>query len=133
MRKVGSEAPAMRLQNASGGEQIVGMIHEKVQLLLLRADRALLDACQRAVGEHPKVLLVAVETATDTTQTIALSDPDGLFSQRYGIDQGGVVIDKEGIIRAITDRLDAPALLIDAALLAAKPRRGHDHENWMRA
>ena len=133
MRKVGSEAPALRLLDAQNSEQIVGMIHEQIQLLLFRPNQALLKECRSALGPNTKVRIVAIEAQGALEGVTVLADPQGLFARRYGIDQGGVVVDKEGIICAITDRLDAADLLIEAALSAAKPKRGHDHENWMRA
>ncbi|MGE4294283.1 MAG: hypothetical protein AB7E49_01100 [Campylobacterales bacterium] len=135
MRKTGTEAPAVRLKNAQGQERIVGMMNLRHQVLCYRCDEATLGFLAQNLAEHEKkVWLAGIECAPCSGAEILL-DPEGEFARRCDMPEESVmVIDTEGTIVFTQSPVIAEEVLSAVrALLAPKKKKGHSHENWMRA
>lgn len=135
MRKIGSEAPAVRLKDAQGNEVIVGMMNMRRQVLLYRCDETTLKLLAGVLEEHAKKVWLAGIDCPPCAGADTLLDPNGEFAGRNDMPADSVmIIDTEGtIVFTQSPVIAEDALSAVRALLAPKKKKGHSHENWMRA
>ena len=147
-RKVGSEAPAVRVKMLNGETKVVGMMAPKVQAMItLPLSDSLCDGLQEIIEKHKEKSIVYIVSSQkleknidESCSSIEFKD----FATKFGVyatdefcAKSVFVIDKEGeikykeIVNDLTSSFDLRAL--DNALEEAInfKRKGHTHENWM--
>ena len=153
-RKVGGEAPSVRVKMMNGEEKIVGMIATKIQVFLTLNDiNSYTKELHEVLNTNPEKAFGYIVTASSDEETQKVVDAYTLdtslitihsddFSKKFGLNavEGKMansvfIIDKEGIIyyKEIAPDIDVATFgekLVE--LINYKPK-GHVHENWMRA
>lgn len=147
-RKVGSEAPASRVEMLSGETKVIGMMAERVQVMITLANcDDLTEGLLKVINKHsPKAYIyimasTELDTKYDESMT-SLNIKD--FTLKYGVNindnlcaKSIFIIDKEG---EIVYKEILPDLLcefdleeFDQKLSEAIKfkKKGHTHENWM--
>ena len=151
-RKVGGEAPSVRVKMASGEEKIIGMLAVKIQVFIT------LDDINSYTKELHEILYGNTKKVFGYMITRSGEDEMSAIIKDYGIDQGlitnqwvefskkfglnateGVlansvfVVDKEGVItyKEIADTLDLANFDANLTELINYKPKGHTHENWM--
>jgi len=165
--RLGQEAPAARVRELGGEQNVIGMIAPKVQLLLaipsLKTEVCSLGAKKfnEMMQNYKNVttLMVTTDDAPFLEEFLAceplehakvLIDEDRQFGKKYGvlIGEGKLknrlaravfIVDKEGVVRykevvgEITDEADYTACIEALDAVLSEKKKGHVHENWMRA
>lgn len=147
-RKVGSEAPAVRVKMLNGETKVIGMMAPKVQAMItLPKSGSLSDELEEIVNKHKEKSIVYIissqkldKNVDESISSIEFKD----FSTKFGVyatdefcAKSVFIIDKEGeikykeIVGDIDSEFDIASL--DSALDEAInfKRKGHVHENWM--
>jgi thiol peroxidase len=161
-KKVGSEAPAGRVKSLSGEESVIGMIAPTMQLLLtiptIKCDSIVsqLKELNEYLNTMKKLKAYVITTSSEDIGAIASEYPNLNFvfddntslakslgtllkDGDYKFANALFVIDKEGIIKYLEIAEDIfKALSIDNLKsgidkILADRKKGHSHENWMRA
>jgi len=147
-RTVGSEAPAVRVKMQSGEEKVIGMLADKVQVMITLPKADTLSTELLAVIEkHQSKSLIYLIASTPLEQDY---NPDFYstdfvnFAMKFGVYASDevcaksiFVINKDGeiVYREIVDNLEdgfditAFETALDEAIKFKK--KGHTHENWM--
>ncbi|MFW6307194.1 MAG: hypothetical protein ACOC08_00975 [Campylobacterales bacterium] len=157
MKKINDEAPAIRVKEVDGSDNVIGMAAPKLQLIVTvetmeeGAKKELISHIINNYQEHPKVQLIMVKSGEcDSTECKSkdyfrvVYDSQNTFIGKYfksiaeHFKGGLVLIDLEGSILYIaefTDGLQGCIQRLDSVVTeASKEKKGsHNHENWMRA
>jgi len=147
-RKVGSEAPAVRVKMQSGQTKVVGMMAPKVQAMITLPKADSLSAALLEVIEKHKersfIYLIAAKALQNDYNSDFYSLDFQDFAMKFGVyatdevcAKSIFIINKEGeiVYREIVangeDELDIEAFdsALDEAIKFKK--KGHTHENWM--
>lgn len=149
-RKVGTEAPAVRVKMLNGETNVIGMMADKVQVMLtLPKEDSLSDKLADIINKHSAKSIVYIisskkllKNIDESSSSIDFKD----FSMKFGVyaneeycAKSIFIIDKEGefVYKEIVGDLDSEFDLevFDKALEDAInfKRKGHVHENWMGA
>lgn len=142
-RKIGSEAPAVRIKMLSDETKVIGMMADKVQVMLsLSEANALRHELLNVIQKHREKSLIYTfcsepieATPRDFTSTDCVS-----FGTKFGVLQSDdqcqnavFIINKDGeiVYKEVAEALDSSALdeALDRAIKFKK--KGHTHENWM--
>ncbi len=147
-RKVGSEAPAVRLKMLNGETKVIGMMASKVQVMItLPKSKSLSDELENIINKHKEKSLIYIissqkleKSVDEDTSSLEFKD----FSTKFGVfatdefcAKSIFVIDKEGEIKykEIVGDIDSEFDInsFDNALEETInfKRKGHVHENWM--
>lgn len=147
-RKVGSEAPALRVNMLNGEMKVIGMMAEKVQVLVsLPYSDSLSDGLKTILDKHTAKSLIYIVSAQEldkdvdsTCSSIDFKD----FSMKMGVyindeicAKSVFIINKDGeiVYKQILNTLDGEfdLELLDVSLDEAIKfkKKGHTHENWM--
>lgn len=147
-RKVGSEAPAVRVKMLNGEISVIGMMAPKVQAMItLPKSESLSDELEEIINKYKEKSLIYIissqkldKNVDESTSSIEFKD----FATKFGVyatdefcAKSIFVIDKEGEIKykQIMDDLSSEFDInsFDMALDEAInfKRKGHVHENWM--
>jgi len=147
-RKVGSEAPAVRVKMLSGETKVIGMMADKVQVMITlpKAD-SLSSELLEVINKHSaKSLIYTIAAAPqtlaydNTLSSVEFKD----FAMKFGVfasdevcAKSVFIINKDGeiVYREVVGNLDDSFDLgaFDSALDEAIKfkKKGHTHENWM--
>ena len=147
-RKVGSEAPAVRVKMLNGETKVIGMMAPKVQAMItLPLSDSLCDGLQEVINKHKEkslVYIVSSQKLEKNTDESCSSIEFKNFATKFGVlatddfcAKSVFVIDKEGeilykeVLGDLTSGFDLESF--DKALDDAInfKRTGHTHENWM--
>jgi thiol peroxidase len=147
-RKVGGEAPAVRVKMSSGEEKIVGMMAVKFQLFYTLSDFSLFDdKIVELTQKYEKKLFTYLISSDDVSAGCGLSDDMvsvdyEKFAKSFGLnhEEGSItnslfLVDKEGVIkfRQIGDELDIDSAIALMEEELTRKIKGHSHENWLGA
>ncbi|MEA2029179.1 MAG: hypothetical protein U9N49_09415 [Campylobacterota bacterium] len=147
-RKVGSEAPAVRVKMLSGEEKVIGMMADKVQVMisLPKADslsQALLEVIQKHKAKSLIYLIASTAQEKEYDPDFYSTDFEN-FATKFGvfatdslcaksifiISKDGEIIYRE-IVGTLEDAFDISSFdtALDEAIKFKK--KGHTHEEWM--
>ncbi|HHD75272.1 MAG TPA: hypothetical protein ENK95_00445 [Campylobacterales bacterium] len=147
-RLVGSEAPAVKLKMLNGEEKIIGMMAEKVQVMItLPSSHNLSNELQEIIQKYQgkaSIYIVGPEPLTYLFDKANASTDWENFTFKYGVylDENSCakavfIVNKDGEI-LFRDVLDDPKDDFDVSILdkaldeAIKfKKKGHTHEEWM--
>ena len=147
-RKVGSEAPAVRVKMLNGETKVIGMMAPKVQAMVtLPKSESLSDELEEIINKHKEKSIIYIvssqeleKSVDETTSSIEFKN----FATKFGVlatdeycAKSVFVIDKEGeilykeIVGDLESEFDISSF--DTALgdAISFKREGHTHENWM--
>ncbi|MEA1917600.1 MAG: hypothetical protein U9N42_08800 [Campylobacterota bacterium] len=147
-RKVGGEAPSISLKMLNGEEKIVGMMADKVQVMItLPYSNSLSYELEEIVKKHSAKSLIYFisseklqRSVDESIATIEFKD----FAMKFGVyaneetcAKAIFIINKDGlfeyvdILENVVDEFNLSAF--DEALESAInfKKKGHTHENWM--
>jgi thiol peroxidase len=147
-RKVGSEAPAVRLKVESGETKVVGMMADKVQVMITLPKTDSLNSQLLEVIEKHKakslIYVVASSALENGYDSDFYSTEFKDFAMKFGVyvndevcAKSIFIINKDGeivyreIIGNLDDGFDTESFesALDEAIKFKK--KGHTHENWM--
>jgi len=147
-RLIGSEAPAIRLKMLNGEEKIIGMMAEKVQVMItLPFSDSLSGTVANIITKHQEKAFIYTIASNPLTTAIdeAQSSTDFYnFTFKYGVNvdetlckKAVFIVNKDGEI-VYREVLDDPSddfnsEILDKALDEAIKfkKKGHTHETWM--
>ncbi|MDC7243508.1 MAG: hypothetical protein PQJ44_06170 [Sphaerochaetaceae bacterium] len=147
-RKVGSEAPSVRVKMLNGDTKVIGMMAPKVQAMItLPLSDSLSDELENILNKHKEKALIYIASSQklnkyvdESCSTIEFKDfatKFGVFANEEFCAKSVFIIDKEGeikykeVLADLTSEFDLDSL--DKALEEAInfKQKGHTHENWM--
>lgn len=149
-RKVGGEAPAVRIINEDGSSNVVGMMAAQFQCLITTDCSEAMTNLSNILKDEEKIRGVVIsenfEQPFDYPGLDRVSDSQGEFAQKYGVKisegelagkaapslflvnpEGEILFMQVGEIDSAAFRKALPGLIKE------KKKKGHSHENWMRA
>lgn len=147
-RKVGSEAPALRVKMLSGETKVIGMMADRVQVMITLANHDdLTEGLLEVIKRHSPKAYIYIMASTELsreydTGMTSLNIKD--LTLKYGVNindnlcaKSIFIIDKDGLIvykNVLPDLLGEFDLeefdqKLDEAIKFKK--KGHTHENWM--
>lgn len=147
-RKVGGEAPSVRVKMISGEQKVIGMMADKVQVMItLPYGNSFSKELYNIVNKHKEkanIYLFSPEAFTkDVDDGFATIDFE-VFCSKFGVlidsticAKSAFIIDKEGefvyieIPKDIDDEFDLEKLDKEIQAAIDFKRKGHTHENWM--
>jgi len=145
---VGMEAPAVKLTMADGETKVIGMMAEKIQVMItLPSAKDLSDRLLESIKKYQEqsfIYIISPETINSQLDSSMITMDCEVFSLKYGVfmPESGCakslfIINKEGEIEYRELVVEEDALLdieaFDKALeeAIAFKAKGHTHENWM--
>jgi thioredoxin-dependent peroxiredoxin len=147
-RKVGSEAPAVRVKMLNGETKVIGMMAENVQCMITLAHSYdLNESLLNVINKHKEKANIYVVSSSEleTTYDEAMSSIEFKdFSSKFGVNidddtcaKSIFIINKDGeieykeVLADLVSEFDLAKLdeELDAAIKFKK--KGHTHENWM--
>jgi thiol peroxidase len=146
-RKLGDEAPAMRVTMDSGETKVIGMMADKVQVFItIPYKNGLSDTMEEIINRHKqKALIYVISSQTlENSLEVDCSTDFKEFSLKMGVNLNDslcaksiFIINKDGeivykeIVKSLEEEFDT--LSFDTALDEAIrfKKKGHTHENWM--
>lgn len=146
-RNVGSEAPAIRVKMLNGETKVIGMMADKVQVMItLPYGSQLNTALYEVISKHQDkalIYLLSPEIISLTSPEMTSTDFSN-FSKKFGvfvsdtlcavsvfiINKDGEVVYKE-IAKTIEGMFDSAAFDKALGKTIAFKKKGHTHENWM--
>jgi len=147
-RPVGSEAPAVRVKMLNGEEKIIGMMAEKVQVMItLPFGDSLSDAVADIIKKHQdkaRIYILSSNTLLNVIDEAQSSTNFYDFTFKYGVNidetlckKAVFIVNKDGeiVYREVLDNPsdDFDSETLDKALDEAIKfkKKGHTHEEWM--
>jgi thiol peroxidase len=147
-RKVGSEAPALRVKMLNGETKVIGMMADKVQVFItLPYCDSLSDELENIINRYTQKALIYIISSQKLDKNVQESMSSTQFndmSLKMGVNvneqlcaKSVFIINKEGeiVYKEITCDLNSEFDLgaFDSALDEAVrfKKKGHTHENWM--
>jgi len=147
-RLVGSEAPAVRIKMLNSEEKIIGMMAEKVQVMItLPFGDSLSDAVADIIKKHqdkafiytlsPNTLLNVIDEAQSSTDFYNFTFKYGVNVDETLCHKAVFIVNKDGeiVYREVLDNPsdDFESETLDKALDEAIQfkKKGHTHEEWM--
>lgn len=147
-RLVGSEAPAIRLKMLNGEEKIIGMMAEKVQVMItLPFSDSLNDTLVEVIKKHQDnafIYTISPNTLLNVINEAQSSIDFYDFTFKYGVNideslchKAVFIVNKDGeiVYREVVDNpsYDFNTERLDKALDEAIKfkKKGHTHEEWM--
>lgn len=147
-RLVGSEAPAIKLKMLNNEEKVIGMLAEKVQVMISlpfsdSLSRELLSLIEK-YEDKAFIYLIAANAPTNKVNTANSSTDFYPFTFKYGINideqncqKAIFIVNKDGeiVFRNVLDKpqdnfdIHVVDIAIDNAIRFKK--KGHTHEEWM--
>lgn len=149
-RKVGDEAPAIKLKMFNSEDKIVGMLAVKIQVFIS------LDNIKKYSKELHEILLknsdkifayIVTSSSDEDVKSIVdefnidsgfISNIYEEFSKKFGLNDEAdkisdsiFIVDKEGLITYISKSLDLDNFNESLNKLINYKPKGHSHENWM--
>ncbi len=147
-RVVGSEAPAMRVKMDNGETKVIGMMADKVQVLIsIPNEKSFTDKLESVLTKYNSkslIYIVSAETLTKQVDNIETSSDFKNYSLKMGVNiddtlcaKSIFIINKDGeivykeIVSNLTNEFDLKNFdtALDEAIKFKK--KGHTHENWM--
>lgn len=147
-RKVGSEAPSVRVKMLNGETKVIGMMAPKVQAMItLPLNNSLSDELEGVLAKHKEKSLIYiassqkldkdVDEACSTTEFKDFATKFGVFATDDFCAKSVFIIDKEGeikykeVLADLDSEFDLESLntALDEAIKFKQ--KGHTHENWM--
>ncbi len=152
-RKIGGEAPAIRVKFANGEQNVIGMMSPKIQILLSlkelnsESELFLSTLASKYVSSEKVVIyfITPLEKKLDIENINITLDEEMEFGKKFGVllpDESGFanavfVIDAEGEIIYLdtsSEKLPSVEKVVEGVdSILNRKKRGHSHENWMRA
>lgn len=146
-RALESEAPAMRVTMKSGETKVIGMMADKVQVLIsIPYKNGLSDTMEEIINKHKEKSLIYVISSEELDNSLDVDTSTDFkdFSLKMGVNVNDslcaksiFIINKDGefIYKEILETLDGEfdTAAFDTALDEAIKfkKKGHTHENWM--
>jgi thiol peroxidase len=149
-RKVGGEAPAVKVKMLNGEDKVIGMLADKVQVMItLPYSHSLNDEVYNVVNKHKEKANIYLITsdifALDVDEDFSSTDFKN-FSMKFGVymdesicAKSVFIIDKEGeivykdVLADVKDEFDVSVLDEQIQKAIEFKKKGHTHENWMGA
>ena len=147
-RKVGGEAPSVRIKMLNGETKVIGMMAEKVQCMITLANSYdLNEALLNVINKHKEKANIYVVSSSEleTSYDNAMTSYDFKdFTLKFGVNidddtcaKSIFIINKDGeieykeLLADLVSEFDLAKLdeELDAAIKFKK--KGHTHENWM--
>jgi len=147
-RKVGSEAPAVKLKMLSGDEKVIGMIADKIQVMFtLPYSHSINEDIIKLIHKYRDrtniYLISSDEFFYNVNKNYASKDFEN-FSMKFGVyindeicAKSVFIIDKEGeivyknVLNKLNTDFDIDELDSEIQRAVEFKRKGHVHENWM--
>lgn len=147
-RKVGGEAPSVRVKMISGEQKVIGMMADKVQVMItLPYGNSFSKELYNIVNKHKEkayIYFFSPEAfVREVDDSFATIDFEG-FCSKFGVlidssvcAKSAFIIDKEGEIvyieipKDIDDEFNLEKLDEEIQKAIDFKRKGHTHENWM--
>ncbi|WP_373073105.1 hypothetical protein [Sulfurimonas sp.] len=147
-RKVGGEAPAVKVKMISGEQKVIGMMADKVQVMItLPYGNSFSKELYSIVNKHKEkanIYFFSPEAFTrEVDDGFATIDFEG-FCSKFGVlidssvcAKSAFIIDKEGEIvyiqipKDLDDEFNLDELDTQIQAAIDFKRKGHTHENWM--
>lgn len=159
MKNIGNEAPAIRIKEVDGNDNVIGMMAVPVQFILTvetmetEAKQKLIKHLLENYRGHKNLELIMVKSGdcdspncTNKDKFRVVYDSELAFIQKYftkdteAFKGGCVIIDRNGEIVYIKDFTEDTVLLKEFEAIhevveaSTKDKKGsHKHEDWMRA
>jgi len=147
-RKLGSEAPALRVKMLDGETKVIGMMADKVQVLIsLPYKDSMSDSLYSIIDKHnAKSLIYTISSQTldknvdEACSSIEFKDYSlkmGVYLNDEVCAKSIFIVNKDGeiVYKEILNTLDSEfdTELFDESLDEAIKfkKKGHTHENWM--
>jgi len=147
-RKIGSEAPAVKLKMLSGDEKVIGMMADKVQVIFtLPYSHSLNEDIIKLIHKHrdkTNIYLISSDEFFYKVNKDYSSKDFKKFSIKFGVyinddicAKSVFIIDKEGeivykdILPEVKNNFDINKLNSEIQKAVDFKRKGHIHENWM--
>jgi thiol peroxidase len=147
-RKVGSEAPASRVEMLSGETKVIGMMADRVQVMITLANcDDLTDGLLKVITKHsPKTYIyIMASTELDTKYDAGMTSLNIKdFTLKYGVNindnlcaKSIFIIDKEGeivykeLLADLLGEFDLEEFDQKLSEAISFKKKGHTHENWM--
>jgi thiol peroxidase len=147
-RKVGGEAPAVKVKMLSGEEKVIGMLADKVQVMItLPYSHSLDDELYSVINKHKakaNIYLISSDLFAYDVDGAFSSTDFANFSMKYGVyidesicAKSVFIIDKEGeiiykdVLMDVKNKFDANVLDEQMQKAIDFKKKGHTHENWM--
>jgi thiol peroxidase len=147
-RKVGSEAPALRVKMLSGETKVIGMMADKVQVFItLPFEDSLSNELESIINKHKEKSNIYIISSTNLEKDVDNSSSSVEFkdfSLKMGvfvndtlcaksifiINKDGEIVYKE-VLEDLVSEFDLNGFdeNLDGAIKFKK--KGHTHENWM--
>lgn len=148
-RKIGGEAPAVRIVHEDGSGNVVGMMAAQFQCLITTDCGEALNNLSTILKDEEKIRGVVImenfDQPFDYPGLGRVADAQGEFAQKYGVQiaEGEMagkaapslfLINPDGeILFMQTGEIDSAAFREALpGLIKEKKKKGHSHENWMR-
>ena len=149
-RKIGSEAPAVKIKMLNGETKVIGMMAEQVQVMItLPYSHSLNDDINRIIHNNREktsaYLISSDEFAYDVNKNYSSMDFEN-FSMKYGVyideyicAKSIFIISKDGeivfkdVLADIKDEFDTNKFATELQKAVDFKKEGHTHENWMSA
>lgn len=149
-RAVGSEAPAARVKMLSGEEKVIGMMADKVQVMLTlpyshSLNEKIIKTIHRFRDKANVYLISSDEFGYNVNKNYSSMDFEN-FCLKYGvyIDENVCaksifIIDKDGeivfkdVLPDLISEFDVEELDAEISKAVDFKKKGHTHENWMSA
>jgi len=147
-RQLGSEAPALRVKMLNGETKVIGMMADKVQVLVsLPYTNSMSDTLESIINKHKEKSLIYTissqpldKNVDDSFSSIEFKDYSlkmGVYVNDQACAKSIFIINKDGeiVYKQILKTLDSEfdTELFDKSLDEAIKfkKKGHTHENWM--
>jgi len=147
-RRIGGEAPSVRVKMISGEQKVIGMMADKVQVMItLPYGNSFSNELYEIVKKHkekayiyffsPEAFTREVDDGFATIDFESFCMKFGVFIDSSVCAKSAFVIDKEGEIvyleipKDIDNEFDLQKLDEEIQKAIEFKRKGHTHENWM--
>lgn len=155
-RKVGGEAPAVRIKMANDETKVIGMLAPKTQIMVsLPQAQAYSETLHTILETSPHKTIVYVITSDTQDALMSIVSEFGLqpenvstdfkeFASKFGLNMEDehiakslVIINKEGefayiqLLDAVEKEFDLEDFKTQLLELINQKQKGHTHENWM--
>lgn len=147
-RAIGSEAPAMRIKMDNGETKVIGMMADKVQVLVsVPNEESLSDGFIQILDKHSTKSLIYIISSKPITKLLENYDTTSDFkdfSLKMGVNiddslcaKSIFIINKDGeivykeIVSNLTNEFDLNNFDTSLNEAIKFKKKGHTHENWM--
>ncbi len=153
VRKVGGEAPAVRIAKSDGVMNVVGMMAPKNQIIISSSNINKMIKQIELIDKadiYKKFIFIIVTDSNKDVENLNLKNCEIVFdvnldfAKNYGvliedskfkIANGLFIIDTEGVFKYIQianlDNFELESFWSEVDRIKSEKKKGHHHENWM--